>query len=78
MTDGKAIILLHCPDRQGVITDITGFITRNHGNIVYIDQFVDTIGAVLRPHLYGVTNIDIALELDALGDLAVANIKTYD
>jgi formyltetrahydrofolate deformylase len=43
MSDGKAIILLHCPDRQGVITDITGFITRNHGNIVYIDQFVDTI-----------------------------------
>ena len=43
MTDGKAIILLHCPDRQGIITDVTGFITRNHGNIVYIDQYVDTV-----------------------------------
>ncbi|MCR4860451.1 MAG: formyltetrahydrofolate deformylase [Bacteroidales bacterium] len=43
MTEGKAIILLHCPDRQGIITDITGFITRNHGNIVYIDQYVDTV-----------------------------------
>ena len=43
MAEGKAIILLHCPDQQGIITDVTGFITRNHGNIVYIDQYVDTI-----------------------------------
>lgn len=40
---GKAIILLHCPDRQGIITDVTKFITENHGNIVYLDQHVDTI-----------------------------------
>lgn len=38
-----AIILLHCPDRQGIITDITKFITDNRGNIVYLDQYVDTI-----------------------------------
>ena len=43
MTDSKAILLLHCPDRQGIITDVTAFITRNHGNIVYLDQYVDTI-----------------------------------
>ena len=43
MTDSKAILLLHCPDRQGIITDVTAFITRNHGNIVYLDQYVDTL-----------------------------------
>ena len=43
MSTGKAIILLHCPDRQGIITDVTGFITRNGGNIVYLDQYVDTL-----------------------------------
>ena len=43
MTNSKAILLLHCPDRQGIITDVTAFITRNHGNIVYLDQYVDTI-----------------------------------
>ena len=43
MTDSMAILLLHCPDRQGIITDVTAFITRNHGNIVYLDQYVDTI-----------------------------------
>ena len=36
-----AILLLHCPDRQGIISDITKFITDNQGNIVYLDQHVD-------------------------------------
>ena len=34
-------MLMNCPDRQGIITDITKFITENHGNIVYLDQYVD-------------------------------------
>ncbi|MBP5538953.1 MAG: formyltetrahydrofolate deformylase [Bacteroidales bacterium] len=38
-----AIMLLHCPDRQGIINDVTRFITDNRGNIVYLDQYVDTI-----------------------------------
>lgn len=36
-----AIMLLHCPDRPGIITEITKFITDNKGNIVYLDQYVD-------------------------------------
>ena len=36
-----AILLLHCPDQQGIITEITKFITDNLGNIVYLDQYVD-------------------------------------
>ena len=36
-----AILLLHCPDEQGIICEITKFITDNHGNIVYLDQYVD-------------------------------------
>ncbi len=38
-----AILLLHCPDKQGIITEITKFITDNNGNIVYLDQYVDTL-----------------------------------
>lgn len=38
-----AILLLHCPDKQGIITDITKFITDNKGNIVYLDQYVDKV-----------------------------------
>ena len=36
-----AILLLHCPDQQGIITEITKFITDNLGNIVYLAQYVD-------------------------------------
>lgn len=38
-----AILLLHCPDKPGIITEITKFITDNHGNIVYLDQYVDKV-----------------------------------
>jgi formyltetrahydrofolate deformylase len=36
-----AILLLHCPDQQGIISEVTKFITDNDGNIVYLDQYVD-------------------------------------
>ncbi len=36
-------MLLHCPDKQGIITEITKFITDNNGNIVYLDQYVDSL-----------------------------------
>lgn len=36
-----AILLLHCPDKQGIISEVTKFITDNQGNIVYLDQYVD-------------------------------------
>lgn len=36
-----AILLLHCPDKQGIISEVTKFITDNLGNIVYLDQYVD-------------------------------------
>ena len=39
--DTTAILLLHCPDRQGIISEVTKFITDNQGNIVYLDQYVD-------------------------------------
>ena len=38
-----AKLLLHCPDRPGILAEITNFITVNGGNIVYLDQYVDHI-----------------------------------
>ena len=38
-----AILLLHCPDRKGIISEVTRFITDNGGNIVYLDQYVDQV-----------------------------------
>ncbi len=37
----KTTILIHCPDQAGIISKVTGFIYKNGGNIVYIDQHVD-------------------------------------
>ena len=41
MMKPTAILLLHCPDQQGIISEVTKFITDNQGNIVYLDQYVD-------------------------------------
>lgn len=37
----KTTILVHCPDQAGIISTVTGFISKNKGNIVYLDQHVD-------------------------------------
>ncbi|MBQ4036393.1 MAG: formyltetrahydrofolate deformylase [Paludibacteraceae bacterium] len=37
----NAILLLHCPDTQGILAAVTDFINVNKGNIIYLDQYVD-------------------------------------
>jgi formyltetrahydrofolate deformylase len=34
-------LLIHCPDRQGILATVTEFLNKNHGNIIYLDQHVD-------------------------------------
>ena len=36
-------MLLHCPDKQGLLAEVTNFIMINKGNIVYLDQYVDRV-----------------------------------
>ncbi len=36
-----AILLIHCPDRQGILATVTEFLNQNKGNIIYLDQHVD-------------------------------------
>jgi len=38
----SAILLIHCPDQKGIVISITEFIFANGGNILYLDQHVDT------------------------------------
>lgn len=38
-----AKLLLHCPDRPGILAEVTDFITVDKGNIVYLDQYVDHV-----------------------------------
>lgn len=34
---------MHCPDQKGIIADVTQFIHKSNGNIIYIDQYVDRV-----------------------------------
>lgn len=41
MTTAK--LLLHCPDKPGILAEVTDFITVNKGNIIYLDQYIDHV-----------------------------------
>ena len=41
MTTAK--LLLHCPDKPGILAEVTDFITVNKGSIIYLDQYVDHV-----------------------------------
>ncbi len=36
-----AILLMHCPDREGIIAVATNFINKRGGNVINLDQYVD-------------------------------------
>ena len=44
MTTAK--LLLHCPDKPGILAEVTDFITVNKGNIIYLDQYVDHVETI--------------------------------
>ncbi|MBN1159406.1 MAG: formyltetrahydrofolate deformylase [Bacteroidales bacterium] len=49
MNNGKkdsAILLMHCPDRKGIVADVTEFLNNNNGNIITLDEHVDRLANV--------------------------------
>jgi len=40
--DASAILLISCPDRQGLVCAVTDFLMRHNGNIMDLEQHVDT------------------------------------
>jgi len=41
LTTDKLVLLIDCPDREGLVASVTGVIRRFHGNVVGLDQHVD-------------------------------------
>ena len=37
-----ATLLISCPDRKGILAEVTGFIAQNNGNILHADQHIDS------------------------------------
>lgn len=52
MTTAK--LLLHCPDKPGILAEVTDFITVNKGNIIYLDQYVDHVENILHAYRMGI------------------------
>ncbi len=41
-----AILLVSCPDQRGIVAALSTFITQHNGNIIALDQYVDTADGV--------------------------------
>lgn len=37
----SAILLIHCPDKRGIVATVAEFVHKNGGNIIHLDQHVD-------------------------------------
>ncbi|MFV0377486.1 MAG: formyltetrahydrofolate deformylase [Mangrovibacterium sp.] len=63
-----AILLIHCPDRQGILATVTEFLNKNNGNIIYLDQYVDRIEKIFY--------MRVEWELDGF-DIPADKVKEY-
>ena len=41
MSQKTAILLIHCPDKEGILSAVTDFVTKNNGNINSLEQHVE-------------------------------------
>lgn len=41
MKQNTAILLIHCKDREGILSAVTDFISKNNGNIITLEQHVE-------------------------------------
>jgi formyltetrahydrofolate deformylase len=39
--ENTAVLLMHCPDKPGILAAVTEFINQHKGNILYLDQYVN-------------------------------------
>ena len=63
MSQKSAILLISCPDRRGLVATITDFIFRRNGNILHLDQHVDSQQNVFFMRVeWDLTNFEIPAE----------------
>ena len=75
----KVTLLINCKDKSGIIATVTHFFHAKNGNIVYIDQYVDTENGIFFMRLENefATDFDIA-ELRAAFDKEIAEVYNMD
>ncbi len=58
--NSTAILLMHCPDREGIIAMASNFINNHGGNVINLDQYVDRIEGVFFMRIeWDLTNFNI-------------------
>lgn len=58
-----AILLIHCPDKEGIVAAVTDFLFKNHGNILELEQHVDTDAKIFFMRVeWALDNFTIAKE----------------
>ncbi|MDR0993298.1 MAG: formyltetrahydrofolate deformylase [Verrucomicrobiota bacterium] len=69
-----AILLISCPDRHGIVAALSSFITRQNGNIVALDQYVDPVDGVFFARMewevegFAIPTENFAREFNALAE----------
>lgn len=68
----SAILLVHCPDQKGLVAAVTEFISKNNGNILYLDQHVDAANKIFFMRVewdlsdFSISDADIGEYFDTL------------
>lgn len=63
LNDNTAVLLLHCPDKPGILAAVTEFINQHKGNILYLDQYVNREEKVFFMRIkWDLTNFQIPKE----------------
>ncbi len=58
-----AILLIHCPDRKGIVAEVSGFIHQHGGNVLHLDQHVDFEENVFFMRMeWSLADFDLSLE----------------
>ncbi len=61
--NATAILLMHCPDREGIIATASDFINKRGGNVINLDQYVDREDGIFFMRLeWDLKNFTIARE----------------
>ncbi|MEM7699229.1 MAG: ACT domain-containing protein, partial [Verrucomicrobiota bacterium] len=82
-TSPTAILLISCPDQPGIVAAISSFLWENQGNIVDIDQHVDSEEKVFFMRVeweipgFAVAREDLAATLSKLADRFEMRWKLY-
>jgi formyltetrahydrofolate deformylase len=78
--NNTAILLIHCPDKPGILASVTEFINTNKGNILYLDQWVNNEENIFFMRIeWDLTNFLIPREKinEYFGTLFGARFKMY-